>query len=124
MKASCLGKKVSEGRVFVQIRRGRGREWVEGILVDCTYPPQSHKFRIRLPRNLIWLCSTSMVAPSRRTSLATKLLKMMLRMEDLPEPDLPIRRTFFFAGLIFPGVLVLVDAEGEVVGLVGGLSIV
>lgn len=35
------------------------------------YPPQSHRLRTRLPRNLIWLCSTSMVAPSRRTSLAT-----------------------------------------------------
>ncbi len=46
--------------------------------------------------NLAWLCSTSMVAPSLRTSLATKLLKMMERMEDLPEPLLPIKRTFFF----------------------------
>lgn len=39
--------------------------------MDCAYPPQSHRLRSRLPRNLIWLCSTSMVAPSRRTSLAT-----------------------------------------------------
>ena len=44
-------------------------------------------------------CSTSIVAPRRRTSFATKLLKIMLRMEDFPEPDLPINRTFFFLGL-------------------------
>ena len=25
---------------------------------------------------------------------------MMLRMDDLPEPDLPIRRTFFFWGFL------------------------
>ncbi len=48
---------------------------------------------------------------------------MILRIDDLPEPDLPISRTFFFAGLILPGVLVLVDVDGEVVGLVGGFSI-
>lgn len=36
-----------------------------------THPPQSHRFSIRLPMNLMLLCSTSMVAPSRRTSLAT-----------------------------------------------------
>jgi hypothetical protein len=35
------------------------------------YPPQSHKFSIRLPMNLMLLCSTSMVAPSLRTSFAT-----------------------------------------------------
>ena len=38
---------------------------------ECAHPPQSHRLRSRLPRNLIWLCSTSMVAPSRRTSFAT-----------------------------------------------------
>ena len=64
-----------------------------------------------------------MVAPRRRTSLATKLLKMMLRMEDLPEPDLPIRRTFFFAGLGLAGAGVLEEVEGEAVGLVGGFNI-
>ena len=35
------------------------------------YPPQSQRFNTRLPRNLTRLCSTSMVAPRRRTSLAT-----------------------------------------------------
>jgi hypothetical protein len=37
----------------------------------AAYPPQSHKFNMRLPMNLMLLCSTSMVAPSLRTSLAT-----------------------------------------------------
>ena len=37
-----------------------------------------------------------MVAPRRRTSLATKLLNMILRMDDLPEPLLPISKTFCF----------------------------
>lgn len=35
------------------------------------YPPQSQRFSIKLPINLILECSTSIVAPSRRTSLAT-----------------------------------------------------
>lgn len=34
-------------------------------------PPQSHRLRVRLPMNFAWLCSTSMVAPRRRTSFAT-----------------------------------------------------
>jgi len=54
-----------------------------------------------------------MVAPSLRTSRATKLLKIMLRMLDLPEPDLPMRRTFFFRGLP------LLAGE-DIVALVGG----
>lgn len=71
-----------------------------------TYPPQSHRFRIKFPKNLIWLCSTSIVAPSRRTSFATKLLKIILRIEDLPEPDFPISKTFFLAGLGLIGLIV------------------
>jgi hypothetical protein len=35
------------------------------------YPPQSHRLSIKFPMNLMLLCSTSMVAPSLRTSLAT-----------------------------------------------------
>jgi len=34
-----------------------------------THPPQSQRLRVRLPRNLTRLCSTSIVAPKRRTSL-------------------------------------------------------
>lgn len=55
------------------------------------------------------LCSTSMVAPSRRTSLATKLLKMMARMEDLPAPERPMSSTLrcFWrlprSGVLMPG---------------------
>jgi len=39
------------------------------------------------------LLSTSMVAPSLRVPEASWDLKMMARIEVLPEPDLPIRRT-------------------------------
>lgn len=50
---------------------------------------------------------------------------MMERMLDLPEPDLPMRRTFFFAGLgLGPGGLVVwVEEVGEetVGGLVGAM---
>lgn len=56
-------------------------------------PPQSHKSSLKPPRNFIWLFSTSMVAPSRRVSAASCDLKMMARIEVLPEPDLPIKRT-------------------------------
>lgn len=34
-------------------------------------PPQSHRFNVRFPMNFAWLCSTSIVAPRRRTSFAT-----------------------------------------------------
>ena len=43
------------------------------------------------------------MAPRRRTSLATKLLNIILRMDDFPEPDLPISRTFFLAGFALVG---------------------
>ena len=46
-----------------------------------------------LPRNLIWLLSTSIVAPSRRVSAASCDLKMMARIDVLPAPDLPIMST-------------------------------
>ena len=82
-----------------------------------THPPQSHRFSIRFPKNLIWLCSTSIVAPSRRTSLATKLLKIILRIEDLPEPDLPMSKTFFLAGLDLAGAVVDVVEVGLLVEL-------
>ena len=70
---------------------------------------------MRFPRNLNWACSTSMVAPNLRTSLATKLLKMMLLMEDFPEPDLPMRRIFFLAGLNLVGSMLgsLVTSKGQ-----------
>ena len=58
MKASCLVDLYGVSRCIYERR-------------ECAHPPQSHRLRSRLPRNLIWLCSTSMVAPSRRTSLAT-----------------------------------------------------
>jgi hypothetical protein len=38
---------------------------------ESTHPPQSHKFNIKFPMNLMLLCSTSIVAPNLRTSLAT-----------------------------------------------------
>ena len=46
------------------------------------------------PRNRIWLCSTSIVAPRRRVSLAVKLEKMMLRIEVFPADPFPISNTF------------------------------
>ena len=57
-----------------------------------------------------------MVAPRRRTSRATKLLKIMLRMLDLPEPDFPMRRTFFLRGLLLL-LLLGVDMLACVVGV-------
>jgi hypothetical protein len=43
---------------------------------------------------LIWLLSTSIVAPNLLVSAASWLLKMMARIEVLPDPDLPIRRIY------------------------------
>lgn len=38
---------------------------------ECTHPPQSQRFSIKFPINLILLCSTSIVAPNLLTSFAT-----------------------------------------------------
>jgi hypothetical protein len=66
--------------------------------MKASCPPQSQRLSVRLPMNFACECSTSMVAPRRRTSRATKLEKIMDRMLDLPEPDLPIKSTFFLRG--------------------------
>jgi hypothetical protein len=77
-----------------------------------SWPPQSHKLRMRSPRNRTWFCSTSIVAPRRdvrdaglfelvdemnkrrrrnKKSVAHKINDLM---DVLPLPEAPMRRTY------------------------------
>lgn len=96
-----LPGKIILGEGILTAFRCRLECWIAeaGTRGGTTYPPQSQRFKMRLPKNLMRWCSTSMVAPSRRTSFATWLLKMILRIDVLPEPLLPMSKTFFFFGL-------------------------
>ena len=67
-----LARKIGLCECILPARVSRKVPEVEsGVLSRISYPPQSHKLRTRLPKNFMLLCSTSMVAPRRRTSFAT-----------------------------------------------------